>query len=134
MQNFFIDSSLALLPNTFFHYIKLTSQDPQTDFDIAVLHMGINILNLVSTADAVSNSILHIANQCTNYGIKKVSISSVTGSILLNSNLLNEVKNALRSKCHTSGYHYIDNNKITMEKLWKDGLHLTNYGKGVKVL
>ena len=131
MQNFFIDSSLALLPNTFFHYIKLTSQDPQTDFDIAVLHMGINILNLVSTADGVSNSILHIANQCTNYGIKKVSISSATGSILLNSNLLNDVNNALRSKCHTSGYVI---HLVTMEKLWKDGLHLTNYGKGVKVL
>ena len=77
MQIFFTDSSLA--PETFFHYIKPTLQHPKTDFDIAVLHMGItDILYLGSTAETVSNSILHIANQRKNYGIKEVSTSSVT--------------------------------------------------------
>ena len=38
----------------FFHYIKPTLQEPQTNFDIAVLHMGVNdILNLGSTAETV---------------------------------------------------------------------------------
>ena len=55
-----------------FHYIKPTLQNPQTDFDIAVLHKGINdILNLGSTAETVSNSILHIADQCKNYGVNE---------------------------------------------------------------
>ena len=50
----------------FFHYIKPTLQDRQTDFDIAVLHMGIihmginDILNLGSTEGSVSNSILQM--------------------------------------------------------------------------
>ena len=112
----------------FFHYIKPTLQDPQTNFDIAVLHMGVNdILNLGSTAETVSNSILHIANQCRNYGVKQVSISSVACTTLLNSDLINDVNNVLRNKCQTSGYHFIDNDSITTEKLWKDGLHFTFY-------
>ena len=81
----------------FFHYIKPTLQDPQTNFDIAVLHMGINdILHLGSTAETVSYSILHIANQCKNYGVKEFSISSVTCTTLLNSDLINDVNNDLR--------------------------------------
>ena len=93
--------------------------------------MDVNdILNLGSTTETVSNSILHIANQFRNYGIKEVSISSVTCTTL-NSDLMNDVNNTLRNKCQRSGYHFIDNNNITTEKLWKDGLHLTNSGKGV---
>ena len=42
---------------------------------------------------------------------------------------MNDVNNALRNKCRTYGYHFINNNNITTEKFWKDGLHLTNSGK-----
>ena len=94
--------------------------------------MGVNdILNLGSTVETVSNNILHIANQCRNYGVKEVSISSVTCTTLLNSNIINYVDNALQNKCQTSGYRFIDNNNITTETLWKNGLHLTNSGKGI---
>ena len=94
--------------------------------------MSVNdILNLRSTAETVSNSILHIANQCRNYGVKEVSISSVTCTTLLNSDLIKNLNNTLRNRCQTSGYHFIDNNNITTGKLWKDGLHLTNSGKGI---
>ena len=82
----------------FFHYIKPTLQDPQVDFDIAVLHMGINdILSLGSTAEKVSSSILHINNQCKNYGVKEVTFSSVTCTTLLNSDLINDANNPLRN-------------------------------------
>ena len=116
----------------FFHYIKPTLQDLQTDFDTAVLHVGINdILNLGSTADTVSKSILHIANQCKSYGVKEVSILAVTCTVLLNSDLINDVNKALRNKFQKYRYNFIDDNDITMEKLWKDGLHLTNSGECV---
>ena len=65
--------------------------------------MGVHdILNLGSTVEIVSNSILHIANQCKNYGVKEASMSSVTCTTLLNSDLINDVNNAPRSKCQTS--------------------------------
>ena len=89
-----------------FYYIKLTLQDPQTEFDIEVLHIGANdILSLESTVNTVSNSILHIANQCKPYGVREVSILSVTCTTLLNSDLINDVINALRNKFQSSGYH-----------------------------
>ena len=126
MQTFFNSFLPGATSRGFFHYIKPAWQDPKNDFDIAVLHMGINdILNLVL------NSILHIANQWKNYQVKEGSISSVTCESLLNSVLTNHVNNVLRNKCQTSGYHFIDNNNITMEKLWKDGMHLKNSGKGI---
>ena len=101
-----------------FHYIKPTLQEPRTNFDIAVLHMCINdILNLGSTAENLSDIILPIANQCKNYGVKEVSISSVTCTTLLNSELINDLNNALQNKCQTLGYQFIDNNNITTEKL-----------------
>ena len=116
----------------FFHYVKPTFQGPQADFDIGVLHIGIsNILNLVSTAETVSNSILHRANQCKYYGVKKDSISSITCATLLNCDLINESNNFLRNKYQRYGYHFVHNNNIITEKLWKDGLHLTNSGKGI---
>ena len=91
--------------------------------------MGVNdILNLGSTAETVSNIILHIANQCKNYEVKEVSILSIESTTLLNSDLINDVNNVLQNKCQTFGYQFIDNNNIAMENLWKDGLHLTNSG------
>ena len=123
MQKFFIDCSLAPLPEISF-ITKSTLQDPQTDFDIAVLHMGVNdILNLGSTAEAFSNIILHITNQCRNYGVKEVSILSITYTTLVNSYLINDVNSAQRNKCQIYGYHFIVNNNIKTEKLWKDGLN-----------
>ena len=96
--------------------------------------MGVNdILNLGSTAQTVSNSVLHIANQYRNYGVKEVAISRVACTTLLNSDLINDVNNTLRNKCQTSGYHFIDNNNITTEKLSKDDLHVTNSGKVIIV-
>ena len=116
----------------FFHYIKLTLQDPQTNFDIAVLHMDVNdILNLGSTVETVSNSILHIVHQFKKYSVKDVPISSVTCTTLLNSDLINDVNKALQNKCEISTYDFIDKNDVTTGKLSKDGLYLTNSGQGI---
>ena len=90
-----------------------------------------DILNIGSTAETVSNSILHIASECKNYGVKEVSLSSLTCTTLFNSDLINNVNSTLRNKCQTSGYNVIDNNNITTDKFWKDGFHLTNSGKGI---
>ena len=90
-------------------------------------------MNLGSATKTVSNGIFHIANQCKNYGVKEVSNLIITCTTLLNSDLINAVSNALRNKCQTSGYHFIDNNNITVEKLWRDSLHLTNFGNGITI-
>ena len=50
-----------------------------------------------------------------------------------NLELINDVNKALRKTSQTSAHHVIDNSNITTEKLWKDGLHLTNSGKLIVV-
>ena len=50
-----------------------------------------------------------------------------------NLELINDVSKALRKTSQTSAHHVIDNSNITTEKLWKDGLHLTNSGKLIVV-
>ena len=88
----------------FFHYKKPILSDPQTNFDIAVLHVGIyGILKLGSTVETVSIDILHIVNQCKNYGVNRFSISSVTCTTLLNSDVMYDVNSALRIQCQITG-------------------------------
>ena len=81
-------------------------QDPQVSFDIAVLHMEVNNIFNLESAAFISYSISHIANQFKNYEVKEISISSVTCTTLPNSDLTNDVNNALRNKCQTSGYQF----------------------------
>ena len=105
MRKFFTNFCLGTTSWDFYHYIKLTLQDLQTDFDIAILHVSINdILNVESNAETISSSILQTDNQCRNYWVKDVFILSLTCSTLTKYELINNVNNAMRNKCETSGY------------------------------
>ena len=121
MQKFLIDFSMAPLPQISFIILNLPCK---TQRPISILQYYIwdvnDILNLGSTAETISNSILHIANQCKNYGVKDVSVSSATCTTLHNSDLIDDVNNDLQNKSQTS-----------IKQLWKDGLNLTNSGKGI---
>ena len=116
----------------FYHYINPALQDPQVEYDVAILHMGINdLLNLGSSIETISNSVMNIASQCKTYGVKDVIVSSITFTTLLSTDLLQSVNEEIKKKCEENGYHYIDNSNITKKSLWQDGLHLTNAGKGI---
>lgn len=83
------------------------------------MDIGINDnLNLRPVSETVPDSTLHIANHCKNY---ENSISNGTSTTLLTPELINDVSNALRNKCQTSGYQFKSN--ITMENFQEDGLH-----------
>ena len=98
MQKFFKDSSLAPLP----------------EISLIILNQPCK-----THRPTASNSNLHIANQCKNYGVKEASISRVTCMTLVNSDIINDVNNLLRNKCQTTGYHFIDNSNSTMENFGK---------------
>ena len=86
------------------------------------MDIGINdSLNLRPVSETVPDSTLHIANHCKNYEVKEDSISNRTCTTLLSAEFINDVSNALRNKCQTSGYQF--KNNITMENFQKDGLH-----------
>ena len=86
------------------------------------MDLGINdSLNLRPVSETVPDNTLHITNHCKNYEINKDSISNRTGTTLLSAEFINDVSNALRNKCQTSGYQV--KNSITMENFQKDGLY-----------
>ena len=96
-------------------------------FFVYQLHLQSNIY--YSATVTISSSILHIANQCRNSGVKDDFIWSLTYSRLTTSELINDVNNAIRNKCQTSGYQFFDNDNVITDKLWKNILHLRNSGK-----
>ena len=116
----------------FYHYIKPALLNPEMEYNLAILHMGINdILNLNSNVETVANSIMNIASQCKTHGVKDVIVSSITFTSLLSIDFLESVNKEIKRKCEENGYYFIDNNNITKKHLWQDGLHLTNNGKGI---
>ena len=86
------------------------------------MDLGINdSLNLRSVSETVPDNTLHITNHCKNCEVNEDSVSSRTCTTLLSAEFTNDVSNALRNKCQTSGYQF--KNNITMEHFQKDGLH-----------
>ena len=98
--------------------------------DIAVLHMGTNdILNAEGDKDLIAESVIDIAKECVQLGVKDVFVSSVTVNTRRSSAFISAVNNILQDKCATHQFHFIDNSNIKKEHLWKDGLHLNRPGK-----
>ena len=89
MLNSFTNFFPGSMPRDFYHYIKPALENPQIEYDIAILHMGINdLLNLDSNAETISNSIVNIVSQCKTFGVKDFIVSSITFTTLLSIDFL----------------------------------------------
>ena len=109
----------------FHHYIQPTLNEKNVKTDIAVLHMGTNdILNAEGDKDLIAESVIDIAKECVQLGVKDVFVSSVTVKIRQSSAFNRVVNKILQDKCATHQFHFIDNSNIKKEHLWKDGLQL----------
>ena len=116
----------------FYHYIQPTLNEKNVKTDIAVLHMGTNdILNAEGDKDLIAESVIDIAKECVQLGVKDVFVSSVTVNTRRSSAFISAVNNILQDKCATHQFHFIDNSNIKKEHLWKDGLHLNQSGKNL---
>ena len=92
--------------------------------------MGTNdILNAEGDKDLIAESVIDIAKECVQLGVKDVFVSSVTVNTRRSSAFISAVNNILQDKCATHQFHFIDNSNIKKEHLWKDGLHLNRSGK-----
>ena len=87
--------------------------------------MGTNdILNAEGDKDLIAESVIDIAKECVQLGVKDVFVSSVTVKIRQSSAFNRVVNKILQDKCATHQFHFIDNSNIKKEHLWKDGLQL----------
>ena len=60
-------------------------------------------------------------------------VSSILKCSRVNPDRINKINELLLTKCQQKNFIYIDNNNITEQHLWKDGLHLKEDGKNGKL-
>ena len=102
--------------------------------DIAVIHVGTNDLsprrgNEYLNENQIAQQIINIAKNCQSKGVKKVVISS----IIKRSDKNMEHRRVLTNKevermCKDSGFIFLNNDNIGTDKLYQDGIHLSDEG------
>ena len=66
--------------------------------------------------------------QCNNIG--KVYVSSILPLTRTSFNI-SQINEAIKELCHKNNFVFIDQQSITSNDLWVDGIHLTNSGKAI---
>ena len=115
--------------NKLYHFITPVLEEDRSE--IVIIHIGSNDMthNTINSTDAksISNRIIDIGKKCLLYGVKEVIISSIFIKRQLKlRRIIKQVNEHLRDECRSNKFHFISNDNITNECLWKDGLHLNN--------
>ena len=105
-------------------------------FKVALLHAAIkDILKNRSSPDIekLILGIKMIIDKCKSFRIQKFIISSLIFNRKVERSILEQVNYELLQLCLKNRYHFIDNssinNTVRMVHLYKDDLHLNNFGK-----
>ena len=114
-------------------------KEPTTEangFKVALLHVAIkDILKNRSSPDIekLILGIKMIIDKCKSFRIQKFIISSLIFNRKVERSILEQVNYELLQLCLKNRYHFIDNssinNTVRMVHLYKDDLHLNNFGK-----
>jgi len=113
------------------HYVLPTLTDDTPD--TLILHAGCNDINDRNMlSETIASNIISLAKICRQNGVNEVVISSliVRRNYHLNKKV-KEVNKLLFEKCKGEGMCFINNDKIDLSNLWKDGLHLVESGKDI---
>ena len=81
-------------------------------------------------AEDISAKILNIARKAPKYGVQRIVVSGLfvrkTNTVI--TNCIKEVNRLLEKKCADEGFIYMNQPDIVVGHLWRDNLHLNNYG------
>ena len=118
------------------HYVNPTLEE--SEFDVAIIHIGINdLLNCGSNIDQINNILRnteHIVYKCRQYGVKIIFLSGLTITNRLPEQLIKEFNMSIRNICsRTPDCDYIDNANMTLNEVCRDGSHLSGKGKYVLI-
>ena len=113
------------------HYITPVLEEDQPD--IVIIHVGCNDItyNSIENIDVndLSNRLLDIGKKCKSYGVETVIFSSILAKKQIKlTKVIRQVNDILQDKCEQNGFLFVNNDNVTREYLWKDGLHLNNDG------
>ena len=96
--------------------------------DIVIIHVGSNDIahNAINNIDTKGIS-KRIKEKCLLYSVKEVIISSIFIKRQFKpTRAIRQVNDHLGDECRRNKFHFISNDNVTNECLWKDGLHLNN--------
>ena len=110
------------------HYTlpTLIEESPNT----VVIHVGTNDLKQKDkTKEDIAKEIMNIGITSRKHGAKNIVISSIVTRIGVNlDRKRKEVNMLLKDMCVKEGFYYLDNDNVTFDKLYKDGVHLVENG------
>ena len=103
----------------------LVDEKPNT----IIIHVGSNDITKsnyhIINADELAKGIVNIRLKCKYYGVGQIAISSILARSNNNLNkVIKQVNFSLKSSCKTYGFAFICDENI--DRLWRDGIHLTN--------
>ena len=112
------------------HYITPTLEDG--NFDIAILHFGVNdLLRNRTQSEAVYELIINLektATKCISCGVRKVIASSIVCNKRVPKSLVHEANSKIISMRKHNSFEYLNNGNISSIHLFDDGLHLLESG------
>ena len=77
----------------------------------------------------VIDEIIGTGKKCAMFGVKEVVISSIFRKQQFKlTKVIRQVNDLLKDVCKDSNFHFVCNENVTREYLWKDGIHLNNEG------
>ena len=110
------------------HYTlpTLIEESPNT----VVIHVGTNDLKQKDkTKENIAKEIMNIGITSRKHGAKNIVISSIVTRRGVNlDRKRKEVNMLLKDMCVKEGFYYLDNDNVTFDKLYKDGVHLVENG------
>ena len=112
------------------HYITPTLEDG--NFDIAILHFGLNdLLRNKNQSKAVDELIINLkktATKCMSFGVSQVIVSGIVYNKKVANSFVDEGNSKIISMCEHNTLGYINNGNISNIHLFDDGLHLLEPG------
>ena len=86
----------------------------------------------MTTPANLANKIIAIGEYCKSTGVSNVFISSllVTANFR-HTQLIRQINDILKTLCVQHGFIYIDNDNISQNFLFEDGIHLVNAGRNI---
>ena len=113
------------------HYmgIHLLDETPE----VVLFHVGGNDLptkkNDPTSIESIANTIIEAGQKCIDCGVEKVLISGViTRKVFYQDKRRHALNILLKSMCDANGFFFIDNENITQDYLFNDGVHLETHG------
>ena len=102
-------------------------------FDIVIIHAGCIGTNRNNVDDFnvkdIPKQLITSAKKYKSYGVKWVIISSILVKKQMKlSRIIRQVFIHLHEECERNNFLFVNNDDITREYLWRDGLHLNNNG------